>query len=300
VPDLETVAVVHGGKLGLADAADRLAAWAHRAGLPAPHVVATTVTSPGTEQARAAVAAGADLVLAWGGDGTVRRVAAGLAGTDVPLGIIAGGTGNLLARNLGLPLDAEAAATVALTGVDRRIDVLDVGLGGRTTVGTVIAGIGLDAALIDAPQPLKDALGPSAYVLNAARALRQRSMRVGVAVDGGPPQWFHARTVLVANVGGLIAGLDVVPEADPSDGALHVVVLPLSRPSDWVRTGWRLVRRSSATDASRTHLRGTTAWIVARTDEPRQVDGDLVEDGHVLQVRVRPGALLVRVPQAVR
>jgi diacylglycerol kinase family enzyme len=283
VVDLDTVAVVHPGKVRPEDARERLAAWAHRAGLAAPHVVATTATSPGTEQAVAAVAAGADLVIAWGGDGTVRRVAEGLVGTDVALGVIPGGTGNLLARNLGIPLGVDDAARVALTGSDRRIDVVDVGLGGRTTLSTVIAGIGLDAALIDAPEPLKDAIGPAAYVLNAARALRQRSMRVGVAVDGGAPRWFHARTVLVANVGGLIGGLDVAPEADASDGELHVVVLPLERPSDWARTGWRLVRRSSATDASRTHLRGSSAWIVSRTDELRQA-------------RVRAGALVVRVP----
>jgi diacylglycerol kinase family enzyme len=293
----EIVAIVHPGKTGgVAAAADRLASWAHRAGVPAPHVVATTAESPGTRQARDAVAAGADLVLAWGGDGTVTAVASGLVETGVPLGVLPGGTGNLLARNLELPLDLDDAAAVAFAGRDRAVDTLDVGLGGRTVTSTVIAGMGLDAALIDAPEQLKDAIGPTAYVLNAAKALRHKTMRVGVAVDGGRPRWFHARSVIVANVGGLIAGLDVAPQADASDGRLHVVVLPLATPADWVRTGVNLVRRKRSADDARTHLQGTSAWIVARTEQPRQVDGDVVDPGRVLQARVRPGSLLVRVP----
>lgn len=298
MPSNESVAIVHPGKAGdLDQARARLAQWAHRAGQPAPHVVATSAESPGTVQARAAVDAGADLVIAWGGDGTVTAVATGLVGTGVPLGILPGGTGNLLARNLGLPLDPEAAAAIAFGGQDRPVDTIDIGLGGRTVTSTVIAGMGLDATLIDAPEQMKKSLGASAYVLNGVRALRHKTMRVGVAVDGGRPTWFNARSVLVANVGGLIGGLDVAPGSDASDGSLHVVVLPLATPADWVRTGVGLVRRRSD-DGSRVQLRGQTAWIVTRTQQPRQVDGDVVEDGRVLQARVRPASLVVRVPTA--
>jgi diacylglycerol kinase family enzyme len=186
---------------------------------------------------------------------------------------------------------------VAFGGRDLAVDTVDIGLGGRTVTSTVIAGMGLDAALIDAPEQLKDAIGPSAYVLNAARAFRHRTMRVGVAVDDGRPRWFHAKSVLVANVGGLIGGLDVVPDADASDGLLHVVVLPLATPADWLRTGVDLVRRRRGADDSGTHLQGRSAWIVSRTEQPRQVDGDVVDEGRILQARVRPRSLVVRVPR---
>ena len=292
------VAVVHPLKSGGLDAArDRLGAWALAAGADMPHVVVTSADSPGTEQARQAVAAGADLVLAWGGDGTVTAVAEGLLDTDVPLGVLPAGTGNLLARNLGIPLGLSEAANVAFTGVDRRVDVVDIGLGGRTTISTVMAGLGLDAVLIDAPESLKARIGASAYVLNTARAVLHRATRVGVAVDGGPPRWFTARSVLVANVGGLIAGLDVAPEADVADGHLHVVVLPLATPMDWVRTGARLVTRRPKQDTSRWHVRARSAWVVTAEEQPRQIDGDVVAPGTTLQARVRPGALLVRVPR---
>jgi diacylglycerol kinase family enzyme len=290
------VAVVHPLKAGgVRGATERLSAWADSLGVPAPRVVETTADSPGTEQARAAVAEGADLVLAWGGDGTVTAVATGLLGTGVPLGILPAGTGNLLARNVDVPLGLAAAVEVAFTGVDRLIDTVEIGLGGRVVTSTVMAGIGLDAVLIDADETLKKFIGPTAYVVNTAKALTHKKMRVGVAVDGGEPRWFTARSVMVANVGGLIGGLDVVPESDASDGLLHVVVLPLNSPLDWARTAARLATRRGGHDSSRTHLTGTSAWVVTSTEQPRQVDGDVVEPGRRMQARVRPASLLVRV-----
>lgn len=295
----ETVAIVHPGKAGdLGEASERLAGWAHAAGVPAPHLVPTTAAQPGTAQAREAVEAGADLVLSWGGDGTLNAIATGLVGSETALGVIPGGTGNLLARNLGVPLDLEGAARVAFTGQDRRIDVVEIGLGGSVMVSTVIAGMGLDASLIDAPEELKNAIGPAAYVANSVKLLNSDSMRVAVAMDGGQPRWFTARSVLVANVGGLIAGLDVAPESDASDGLLHVIVLPLDKPMDWARTAAHLVRRRPRQDDARIHLSGRSAWVVAQTPAPRQVDGDVVEEGRKLEARVRPGSLTVRVPAA--
>jgi len=222
-----------------------------------------------------------------------------LAGSDTVLAVLPAGTGNLLARNLDVPLALDDAGAVAFEGRDRRIDLVEIGLGGVVTISTVIAGIGMDAVLIDAPEMLKSALGPSAYALNTLRAARQERMRVGVAVDGGAPHWFNARSVLVANVGGLVAGLDVAPEADASDGLLHVIVLPLANPVDWVRTGARLVLRRPRNDTSRYHLQGTSAWVVAGAPAPRQVDGDVVSPGTTIQARVRRGALVVRVPREV-
>jgi diacylglycerol kinase (ATP) len=295
----ETVAVVHPLKAGGREAAvERLAGWAHAAGMSTPHVVTTTRDSPGVQQARDAVASGADLVLAWGGDGTIRSVAEGLVGTGTALGIIPAGTGNLLARNLGVPLSLDRAVTVALEGGERRIDAIEVGLGGQVTLCTVIAGMGMDAVLIDASEGLKSAIGPSAYILNTLRAVRHKRMRVGIAVDGGAPRWYSARSVLVANVGGLVGGLDVVPEAEASDGLLHVVVLPLANAADWVRTGARLASRRAAQDSSRYHLQGSSVWVVAREPQARQIDGDVMEPGRSIQARVRRGALVVRVPRA--
>lgn len=261
----------------------------------------TTPEDTGRGLASAAVRDGATAVLAWGGDGTVRACAAGVhdaapsAGGEVALGVLPAGTGNLLARNLGIPLDLDAALDVALTGRARTIDLLEVRLGRTVEIGAVIAGMGLDAELMSAPEALKDRVGPAAYAFGLVRGIRRDRIRVGVSVDGRPPRWTWARTVLVANVGGLVAGLDVAPEAAPDDGRLDVVVLALRSPTDWVRGALSLVQRVPSS-SSRWHEHGSEVLVVSRTPAPRQVDGDVVPEGSRLRVRVLPAALRVRVP----
>ena len=113
--------------------AGRLGERCRAAGLADPLVLPTTEEDPGRGQARQAVDAGADVVVAAGGDGTVRAVAEGLAGTGTPLAVLPQGTGNLLARNLGLPHDLDDALDAAVHGTDRALDV------GRLDDGTVFA-----------------------------------------------------------------------------------------------------------------------------------------------------------------
>jgi len=139
----------------------------------------------GERLAREAVRSGADLVLASGGDGTITACVSGVAGSAVPLGVLPCGTGNLLARNLGLPLALDEALAVALTGSDRR---LDIGIAnGRPFV--VMAGIGFDAEMLDgADERLKSRVGWAAYVLSALRHLRERPVKMVLRADGGPPQ----------------------------------------------------------------------------------------------------------------
>src|SRR6185437_13768394 len=107
-----------------------------------PEFLITQAVHAGTTAARKAAANGADLVVAVGGDGTVRGCAEGLAGTDVPLGIVPLGTGNLLARTLGIPAHTRAALSIALretgTTEDRRIDLATA----DGTPFTAMAGMG--------------------------------------------------------------------------------------------------------------------------------------------------------------
>src|SRR3984957_4972678 len=154
----------------------------------------------GERLTRDAVQAGVDLVLASGGDGTVSACAGGIAGSGIPLGVLPCGTGNLLARNLGLPLSVDEALTVALTGSDRR---LDVGTANDRPF-VVMAGIGFDAEMLDgADERLKSRVGWAAYVLSALRHLRDRPARVTLRADGGPPRRRYASGVIIGNVGSL-------------------------------------------------------------------------------------------------
>ena len=144
----------------------------------------TTAADQGRGPASEAVAAGADLVLACGGDGTVTACAEGVVGTGVPLAVIPIGTGNLLARNLGLPNVLADALAVALHGTDQPIDVGTAN--GRLFV--VMAGLGLDARMLsDTSEPLKQRVGWAAYAISVIRHLRDRPMRLTLIADGGLP-----------------------------------------------------------------------------------------------------------------
>ncbi|MEQ7127463.1 diacylglycerol kinase family protein [Actinopolymorpha sp. B11F2] len=272
---------------------------AAREGWATPLWFETTRDDPGQEMIRAAVDADVKLVIAAGGDGTVRVVCAGLAGTGVPLGIVPVGTGNLLVRNLGLPLDRAAALRVAFTGQDRQLDLVRVeGDGVPTDRFAVMAGLGLDAAVVgEAPPKLKARMGWGAYVVSIARNLSFPAVRAEISVDDEPPVRLRVRTVLIGNVGTLHAGLSLLPDARPDDGMLDVVAVAPRRLTDWPGLAWRVVSRSAAQDDRLRTWRGER--VVVRSVEacPRQLDGDVISTGHELRCEVEPGVLLVRVPR---
>jgi diacylglycerol kinase (ATP) len=274
----------------------RVAARATELGLPAPRAVMTTVEDPGDGQAHDAARAGAALVLVAGGDGTVRAAAQGLAHTGVPLGILPHGTGNLLARNLGIPQDEDDALDVALAGADRTIDL------GRLEDGTafaVMAGTGFDARMMrEAPQSLKNVLGWPAYLVGGARGLRHSRMRVRIRVDDAQPRQVVVRTVLIGNVGRLQAGLQLLPDATPDDGALDVALVAPRSARDWFVLIGRALAHRNRPDRRLELLRARRIEVRTRRREPRQVDGELIDDGLGLRAAVDPAAVVVRVPRA--
>jgi diacylglycerol kinase (ATP) len=264
-------------------------------GLPGPALVTTTVEDPGEGVTRRAVEGGAGLVLSAGGDGTVMAVARGLAGTGVPLGVLPAGTGNLLARNLGLPLDLDAAVDAALQGPARRIDL---GLarrdGGPPEGFVVMAGTGFDAAMMDdAPVRLKAVLGWPAYVVSGLRHLRDRPVRVELRVDDGPVLVRRTRCVVVGNVGTLQGGVRLLPDAAPDDGLLDVVLLSPRGVAAWVRVVLHLAT-AGADDRAVERFRGRRVELHAERPQPAQLDGDPAGLVRSLVLEVLPGALLVR------
>ncbi|MFC8733535.1 diacylglycerol/lipid kinase family protein [Luteimicrobium sp. NPDC057192] len=274
-----------------------------KAGWPEPAWFETTADDPGTGQARQAADDGAEVVLVCGGDGTVRAAVQGLAGTRAALGVLPGGTGNLLAGNLGIPTDLDEALDVVLQGDRCRIDVgtvADDGSGaaepGDGTAFVVMAGIGLDAAIMDdAPTRLKNAAGPVAYVVAAIKHLFDDELRVEVVVDDGEPLRRHVRTVVVGNVGRLQGALELLPDAEADSGVLEVAVLAPRNAWHWLHllVGVAMRRRHVP---RRELLRGSHVVVRAERAERRQVDGDVVEPSTTLDVTVRPAALRVCVP----
>jgi diacylglycerol kinase family enzyme len=262
------------------------------AGWPEPLWLPTTPEDPGCGQTRQAVSAGVDVVFACGGDGTVMACASELAGTPVALAVLPSGTGNLLAANLGLPNDVADAVAVATGGGRQRIDVGAC----EDHCFTVMAGMGFDAAMLDATSDgMKARLGWPAYLLAGLRHLRDRPMRLRIRLDGRPALRRRARTVLVANVGRLQGGIDLLPDARPDDGLFDVVVLSPRHLGDWLRMAGAVLRRRPLVPAMET-FRATRVEVLSDRVQPREVDGDVMEPGRRLSAVLRPAALNVCVP----
>ena len=293
---MRAAVIVNPAKADMPDLRESVDKTLAAAGWSTPLWLETTPKDPGRGMAEAAVAAGVQLVVICGGDGTVMACLGALVGTDVPVALVPLGTGNLLARNLGVPTRFADALAVAVNGVNRRIDLGRVG----DKPFAVMAGIGFDAAMMaDATEDMKRFAGWPAYVASGLRHLRDPVMRVRLRIDGGPPLRRPARTVLVGNVGRLQGGLELLPDAAVDDGLLDVVVVAPRTLRDWIRVAWRVLRRHRTQDRHLERFRGRSVLVEADRIVPRQMDGEVIDDGRSLDTRIEPGALVVRAPQPV-
>ncbi len=254
-----------------------------------------------TEKAEAGVTAasgaaldGIDLVVAVGGDGTVRGCAEGLAGTGVPLGIVPHGTANLLARTLRLPALPRAALSLALSslGTSRAID-LAVADG---VPFTAMAGMGLDAAVVSGTR-MKHQFGWLAYAMSGAAHLASPAATFTIRLDDGAPIERAARSVVVGNSGLLPGGFSLLPDARPDDGLLDVATLAPHGPFGWPRLATRVLTRSHREDRMLERFQARRVELTASAALPREVDGELVSSSRTMTVSVMPGALTVRMPR---
>ncbi len=271
----------------------------------------TTVEDPGRGAARDALAAGAQLVIVAGGDGTVRAVAEVLAGTGVPLGIVPQGTGNLLARNLDVPIgDVDAAIARALEPGDRRIDLGWIDIDGDDEderVFAVMVGFGLDARmLVETDEDLKDRAGWLAYVEALGRAVSASDVvAFDLALDDGEPERVQGHTLMIGNCGTIQGGVALLPDAAVDDGRLDLLLISADTMAGWLDTVrsfvWdngvrRFFAKEDDTVDSDTaqHLCGTRMRVELPAPQPFEIDGEEVGDVQSFTVRVDPGALVVR------
>lgn len=291
------------------------AASAPGAAQPEFRLFETSAEDPGRGAAEAAIAAGCTAVVAAGGDGTVREVAEvlGERGDAPDLGILPLGTGNLLARNLGIPLgDASAALTRVVTGEGSPLDLGIVELrrpdGGTERHGFVVmVGFGIDAQMIaETDDDLKDRAGWLAYVESLGRAVSGSEVREFTAkIDSGEAEPRSGHTLLVANCGTIQGGITLLPDADPADGRLDLLLLSADGVGAWLDTVcnlvWdnglkRLITGADSAESSATAGHHQARSIAVELDAPVvfEIDGEEVGEVSGFEVSILPSALRVR------
>lgn len=279
----------------------------------------TTVEDPGQDAARRAMTSNPAILVVVGGDGTIRAVAEAVHDSTLPLAVIPTGTGNLLARNLYLPLnDLERSIQTAFTGVDQPIDIGQVEFNrvdGPTDchVFLVMAGIGLDASMAaNTNHRFKKRFGWIAYGDPIARSVfTNKQIKVHYRLDNSDVQMIQAHTVIVGNCGTLTANILLLPKAKIDDGLLDVVVLSPKGFGGWLRIGARLMfarflhRTASGLAALQfAPIFRALRYAQARTlhanfDRPQnvQLDGDDFGPVSSVSLSVKPGAISIRLPR---
>jgi diacylglycerol kinase family enzyme len=220
----------------------------------------------------------------------------GLAGTDVPLAVLPGGTGNLLATNFDIPADLEGAVDVALHGDRVRLDVAAM----DDDRFVVMGGIGFDAAMLrDADPKLKERVGAVAYVVSGFRNLRRRATRFRLRLDDRPPLERTGQGVLVGNLGRLQGGLPVMPDARPDDGQLDVAVLQTRTVADWLALAARVLLRRRRKDPQLETFQARRVEVHCDRRQPVERDGDPLDTPRDhLVIEVVPAALTLCVPRS--
>jgi len=280
------------------DLRDAIGRQAATTGWAEPIWLATNADEPRRPSADDLVSAHVDRVIAAGGDGTIRMVADRLAGSGIPMAIMPVGTGNLLARNLDIPLSEEESLKVAFGDQTRDIDLIKVTVDGVPGEHfAVIGGLGVDAMIMEETNSqLKDVIGAGAYFIAAAKALGRIPIEMRIAVDGHRPHRRRAMICAIGNVGSLAGNLTLIPDARPDDGRLDVYVASPYRLTHWVRVFFRLITRRPRHDDHVDVWQGRRVDVRLKHPDPYQLDGDVVDDCRNLHAEISPGALTVHVP----
>lgn len=278
---------------------DTISGFATFSGWSEPLWFETDADDSGLAAAEKARASEPDLVCVMGGDGTVRVVAGVLRGSGIPYGLLPSGTGNLLARNLGIPVDSlEGALEIAFRGQDRAIDV---GLasfdGGEDRPFVVMGGVGLDAEIMDKTDDnLKKKVGWGAYVAAAGPSLLKGKFGVTISVDGEEQPKVDTQMVLACNCSSVMGGIEVATGAVLDDGVLDLVVLQTNIVAGWVGVAIDVAA------GNRNGLASLKQWAgkeyTFRLEKPvlAELDGDPIGEATSGRFGVDPGSLIVRLP----
>lgn len=236
-------------------------------------------------------------VVVLGGDGTLKEVAGALAHSGRAVGILPGGTGNLVARALGIPLDTARAARVVLNGVVRPIDLGCLRVAGELHWFAFSASVGVDVRMLARTRPrTKRWFGPLAYAATAlGEILDFRTFRARVAVDGVPLER-DAAEVMIANIGSVLNDMLVLgPRIRADDGKLDLCLYAPASAGQAIGVLWRMARRQFDASDRLVFRAGRSFSVDCDPPQRVQADGELVGTTP-FDVDIDEGAAMFLVP----
>lgn len=263
------------------------------AGIPEPLWLEVPKSKFAPAMARKALKAGVDIIFVWGGDGSVQKCVNVLAKQDVPLAILPAGTGNLLARNLGIPQDIKEAVEIGLRGDRRSIDTGTI----NGEHFSIMAGAGLDALTMeDADRGLKDRFGRAAYLWTGARQLAADPIRCQVWVEGRKFYKGKVTCVLIGNLSQIMGSISVFEDSRPDDGILEIGVMSAKSRTQWIRTIGRVVTGRAENSPFVDTTRGTKFKIRFDHKVLYELDGSVRESTKRLDIKIYPKSINICVP----
>ena len=284
-------------------ARDAVIIGCRKGGWPDPVFFETTADDPGFTMTRRAMDEGFEVIIAAGGDGTVRAVAETLQGTGTPLGLLPLGTANLLARNIGSDVgDPHRNVDIALFGEERAVDMatfrIELEDGSvRDNAFCVMGGAGFDAQIMtDTKDELKKLVGWAAYGEAGVRHMFAAPRWARFRIDDGEWQSRRVRSVMAANCGILTAGMILVPQAKINDGVLDLVVMSPRSTLEWAMMAAKVVFRQRRDLPVIEFFAGQKVRVEFHEPIESQMDGDGAGMIKGFESEILPGALSVRVP----
>jgi YegS/Rv2252/BmrU family lipid kinase len=235
-----------------------------------------------------------DLVFTLGGDGTAMEVITALANGGPPVGILAGGTGNVLVRSFGIPLRVSRAVPALLGGEEMHMDLGRLHDGRHFAIGV---GIGLDEAMIaGATRMMKKRVGLWAYVWSATQAMRRlERFTARLTVDGNVYER-EVASVLIANLGSVLGGMMQLGHGIlHDDGLLHACLFSPRTRWDAMRIFTRMLRGTAHLDPCAFYVPGKEFRLEANPPRRAQADGELL-DVTPIGITVRPRAARLLIP----
>lgn len=293
---MKVAIIAHSGK-SFGGGLEELRAVLRRRGIEQPFWCEVPKSRKAPKQVKRAIDWGATLIFVWGGDGMAQRSIHAAAGSDAAIALLPAGTANLLASNLAIPQDIEAAVEIGLNGERRRLDI------GRVNgeAFAVMAGAGFDARMIaDADGGLKDRIGRLAYIWTGVKNMRATPFDATIKIDGA--RWFKGKAtcILVGNVGKLFGGVELFEGSRADDGMLEVGVMTSEGAMQFVRTMAHVAIGSTDKAPYAKTTKGRSVRIKMGEKVPYEIDGGDRKKVTTLRVDVEPGAVEVCVPAGTR